>query len=397
MYNKFLYINFSSILLILSIIPNLVYATGLWGQLETNLQIDNHYGKDDIFVEQFGEFQYQDTELDSGLSYALRTGIAGIEAQFYQAYAQKKWGANKLIAGRFEQADLTGFYTIDGVAATYKKTDIDVNLYAGQRKRIELFDNISEQKYLIGIDSQFTLPFKLLDKAKLGIQHYAGGYQRLNFGLTGSVSKDLKLSADANYNGENKKLDNFLLNANSQVNWLKRSGLIGLTYETYQHLTPQVTFRERFYRLYARGRQSGLKTYAIYEYNPDQQIVLEGRKLWRDLGTSGYVTSIGLRHKRLLETRVDILLLDNERAINWFVTTEKPLTSRMLAELSGVVQWQETSLFDNKAIGLASKINYMLNREFFVNIFAEYIFHTERDDEYQLGVRLKYSFSGNNF
>jgi hypothetical protein len=111
-------------------ISSSVYATGLWGQLETNAQIDNHYGKDDIFVEQFGEFQYQDSELDSGLSYALRTGIAGIEAQFYQAYTRKKWGAYKLTAGRFEQADLTGFYALDGIAAAYEKTDVAINLYA---------------------------------------------------------------------------------------------------------------------------------------------------------------------------------------------------------------------------------------------------------------------------
>jgi len=379
----------------LSMISSSVYATGLWGQLETNAQIDNHYGKDDIFIEQFGEFQYQDSELDSGLSYALRTGIAGIEAQFYQAYTRKKWGAYKLTAGRFEQADLTGFYALDGIAAAYEKADVAINLYAGQRKRIELFDSISEQKYLVGIDSQFSLPFKWLDKAKLGMQHYAGGHQRLNFGLTGFANQNLTLSADANYDLENKKLDNFLLNASSKVNWRERSGLIGITYETYQHLTPQVTFRERFYRLYARGRQSGLKTYAIYEYNPNQQIVLEGRKLWRDFGASGYTASVGFRHKRFLETRVDVLLLDDDKAINWFVTTEKPLTSRMLAELSGVIQWQETTLLDNnKAVGLASQINYMLNRDLFINVFAEYIFHTERDDEYQLGVRLKYSFYG---
>ncbi|MDM8566377.1 hypothetical protein QUF74_12110 [Candidatus Halobeggiatoa sp. HSG11] len=392
MYN--LFINFKTILLILSIISYPIHAIGLWGKLETNAQLDNHYGKNDIFMEQFGEFQYQDAKLNNGLSYALRTGISGIEAQFYQAYTRKKWHTYQLTAGRFEQADLTGFYTLDGIGATYKKADVDVNVYAGQRKRIELFDSISEQKYLVGIDSQFSLPFNLLDKAKLGMQHYAGGQQRVNFGLTGVANQDLKWSTDANYNIENKKLDNFLFNANSKINWRERSGLVGITYETYQHLTPQITFRERFYRLYAKGRQSGLKTYAIFEYSPNQQIMLEGRKLWRDFGSSGYAASVGLRHKRLLETRVDVLLLGDEKAINWFVTTEKPLSSRMVAELSCVVQWQDTSLFDNKAVGLANQINYMLNRDLFINVRAEYVFHTEKDDEYQLGVRLKYAFYG---
>ncbi|MBE9563164.1 MAG: hypothetical protein IMF12_09920, partial [Proteobacteria bacterium] len=68
---------------------------------------------------------------------------------------------------------------------------------------------------------------------------------------------------------------------------------------------------------------------------------------------------------------------------------------RILTELSGVVQWQKTTLLDNnKAFGLASQINYMLKRDFFINIFAEYIFHTKMTNEYQLGVRLKYSFYG---
>ncbi|GEM_PF-3377164 len=385
------------LLYILNIVSNSVYAAGLWGQLETNAQIDNHYGKDDVFVEQFGEFQYEDSKWDGGLSYALRTGISGIEAQFYQAYMRQKWEAYKLTAGRFEQADLTGFYALDGVAVAYKKADLDIKLYAGQRKRVELFDSISEQGSLIGIDSQFPFSFTLLNKsiAKLGIQHYAGGQQRLNFGLTGLANQDIKLIADGSFDLENNKLDSFLFNSSSKINWQERSGLIGITYETYQPLTPQVTFRERFYRLYARGRQSGLKTYAHYEYNPNQQIMLEGRKLWRDFGESGYVASVGISHKRLLETRADVLLLDDEKAINWFVTTEKPLTSRMLAELSGVVQWQKTTLLDNnKAIGLASQINYMLKRDLFINVFAEYIFHTKMDNEYQLGVRLKYSFYG---
>ncbi|MBE9563436.1 MAG: hypothetical protein IMF12_11310, partial [Proteobacteria bacterium] len=332
---------------ILTIVLNSVYATGLWGQLETNAQIDNHYGKDDVFVEQFGEFQYQDAEFDTGLSYALRTGISDVETQFYQAYIRKKWKANKLTAGRFEQADLTGFYTLDGVAVTYKKADLDINLYAGQRKRIELFNNISEQNSLIGIDSKFSLPLNLLDKsvAKLGMQHYAGGQQRINFGLTGFANQNIKLITDASYHSE--KSNSFLLSANSKINWQEHPGLIGITYETYQHLAPQVTFRERFYRLYARGRQSGLKAYAIYKYNPNQQIMLEGRKLWRDFGDSGYVASVGISHNKSLDTRIDVLLLDEEKVINWFVTTEKPLTSRILTELSGVVQWQKTTLLDN--------------------------------------------------
>ncbi len=393
--DRFLKLIRSILLCILTIISHSGYATGLWGKLETNAQVDNHYGKDDVFMEQFGEFQYKDAKLDSGLSYALRTGITGIEAQFYQAYTRKKWESYQLTAGRFEQADLTGFYSLDGVAATYKKSDLDINLYAGQRKRIELFDSISEQKYLIGVDSNFPLSWLNKSTAKLGMQHYAGGQQRVNFGLTGFANQDIKLIADANYNLENKKLNNFLLNASSKVNWQDRSGLVGITYETYQYLTSQVTFRERFYRLYARGRQSGLKVYAHYEYNPNQQIMLEGRKLWRDFGASGYIASIGLRHKRILETRVDVLLLDDEKAVNWFVTTEKPLSSRMLAKLSGVVQWQDTSLLDNnKAIGLASQVDYMLKKDFFVNVFAEYIFHTEMNDEYQLGVRFEYAFYG---
>ncbi|MDM8568973.1 hypothetical protein QUF50_05585 [Thiotrichales bacterium HSG1] len=383
-----------SIVYLLVFISYPIYATGLWGKLETNAQIDNHYGKDDVFMEQFGEFQYQDAELDSGLSYALRTGISGIEAQFYQAYTRKKWQDYKLTAGRFEQADLTGFYTLDGIAAKYEKSDLNINLYAGQRKRIELFDTISEQNYLIGIDSNFPLYWLDKSTAKLGMQHYAGGQQRINFGLTGFANQDIKLIADADYNLDNKKLGNFLLNASSKVSWQDRSGLVGITYETYQHLTPQVTFRERFYRLYARGRQSGLKTYFHYEYSPNQQVMLEGRKLWRDFGDSGYFASAGLNYKQILETRVDILLLDDEKAINWFVTTEKPLSSRMIAEFSGVLQWQDTSLFDNKAVGLANQINYMLSRDLFVNVRAEYIFNTGRNDEYQLGVRLKYTFYG---
>ena len=382
---------------ILSIVSNSVYAIGLWGQLETNAQIDNHYGKDDIFLEQFGELNYHDSEFDGSLSYALRTGISGVEAQFYQAYLRKNLEDSpyNITAGRFEQADLTGFYALDGVAVEYKKSDLGINLYAGQRKRIELFDNISEQSLLIGVDSQFPLALSFLKEsiAKLGIQHYAGGQPRFNFGLTGFANQDLKLIADSHFDLENKKLDSFLFNASSKINWHKRAGLVGITYETYQHLKPQITFRERFYRLYARGRQAGLKTYAHYEYQPNRQIMLEGRKLWRDFGDSGYVASIGISQKQLLESRLDILTLDNEKAINWFITTEKPITSRMLAELSGIIQWQKTVLLDrNWAAGLATQINHKLKRDLFINVFAEYIFHTKMENEYQLGIRLKYSF-----
>ena len=384
----------SSLLLVCLSQPLL--ASGLWGQLETTLQADNQYSEDEAFIEQWGDVKYTSDDIETALAFGLRTGIKGMEAQLHQAYIRKNWQPYTITAGRFERADLTGFYYLDGVVLQRKINKFNVTMYAGNNRRIEYFDSKSNNS-LIGLDTQLLLPasLSLLKKTslKLGFQHLDKSVNRLNFGLTdmGNIAmlKNIKLASEGSLYLEQHKIDHFLFHASSKMTWREHAGRIGTSYETYNPLKPLLTFRERFYCLYARGRQSGFGGYVFYN-----QWKFEGRKLWRDFGDSGYAGAISLINKSW-ESRLDWINVGNERAINWFISSEKPLTSRWLGIFSGVLQCKSTELIEkNLATGLAVQLKHKFKRNIFVNFFAEYIWHTQMDNEYQIGVRLQKSFYG---
>ncbi len=366
--------------LIVYLFQSSVWAAGLWGQLETLAQADNHYNEDEAFVEQWGELRYQADGFNSGLAFALRAGIEGLEAQLHQGYLRQTWAPYTVTVGRFERADLTGFYYLDGVTLQRQTSAFNVSMYAGDNRRIEYFESESSDS-LIGMDTQFFLPLKTT--LKLGMQHYEV-VNRFNFGL-----KNFMLTTEGSW--ADKKIDHFLINTHSDVG---SQGHIGAIYETYNPLEPLISFRERFYRLYARGRQSGLSGYGFYKTAKDRQWKLEGRKLWRDFGKSGYAISVTAQ-SNTWESRLDWLNVGDERAINWFVSAEKPLTARWLGTFSGVMQQKQTELLDkNWAMGVAMQFKYMLKSDLFVSFSAEHIWQTEMDDEYQVGIRLHKGFYG---
>lgn len=378
-----------------------VQAAGWLGHLESRVQADNHYGEHDQFIQHWGEFSYEHNDnLQLGIAAAARVGIAGIEGQLQQAWLRKTWPHRKysLLAGRFEQADLSGFYALDGARLEHQREQWSWRAYAGVRRQIEYFVAQTEKPdepshALLGLETEYK--HKRLS-ARLGFEHHATNPSGDLFNLDINRQFDkLHLSTAASLDVHHHQIEHFLIRAQSAMDWAERPVHFTFSYETYQPLNPLLSFRQRFYRLYARGRQSGLSARAQYKTQKDDLWRVEGRKLWRDFGDSGYAVSIDWQsHKpQRWQSRLDCLTLADEKAINWFVALEKPLSSRHLATFSSVIQWKHSQLLKpNWATGASVNLKYKYQRDMFINFFAEYIAQTQMDNQYQLGIQIQYDF-----
>jgi len=270
----------------------------LSGQLETAVETNNSQFHAETSIEERLDLLYNDPDkgLSGGLSLALSQQSDNNEAELYQLYLQQDFNKalDRISLGRFFRADTLGYYSLDGVQYRHKANDLILNFYAGVPGRIEAFRSIDGDA-LYGFDLQ-TLP-QLIDDyevdARLGWQRLDqdGHEQRYHFGLrANSESENIKplpsaLSMSASYVVESSQWESAQLN----TRWdLEENSTLRLDYETYEPVSDELSFRDRFYSLYARGRQTQFK--AAYQFNHDYQQTwsMAARQVSREFGGSGY-------------------------------------------------------------------------------------------------------------
>ena len=387
-------------------------VAALSGRVETSLDTNNSQFHPETSLEERLDLTYSDPEkgITSGLSLALfqRPGEKGSET--YQLFIQQDFNntLDQVSLGRFFRADTLGYYSLDGVQYRHRADTIIFNFYAGVPVRIEDFRSIDGDA-LYGLELQ-TLPHQINSykvDARLGWQRLEqqGHQQRYHFGLrANSESENNKplpsaLSLSASYVEEGSQWESAQIN----TRWdLKNSSTLRLDYETYEPIEDQMSFRDRYYSLYARGRQTQFK--ASYQFKHDYQKTwsMAARQVSREFGGDGYAAMLALENRNnqglRLTTKAEQLELQTERVSSLFIDAEKTLTASLRGGFSGVLQQQEKQLVgDNNSVGIEFRLEHMFSLKTLpsglqFDVIANHIWNDRLEDEYRFLLRLGYKF-----
>ncbi len=169
------------------------------------------------------------------------------------------------------------------------------------------------------------------------------------------------------------------------------SGQLFLRGRRYEPPDDPVTFRDRYYRFYARGRPT-----KALEWSADL------RHIVRELGGDGSGGSLslewGLARGSRLEGRVEWLEADEEHARGLFAGLWHPLNSRLLLT-GGAALRSDRSLLDGDKTVLAGemKLKWMWRRDLTLSALLE-MTRVESDiedySELRFGLRLVYRLPG---
>lgn len=386
---------------LLSLLHSPYALAGVEGRLETSVEADNRLNYGSAYVEEQADFVYRDREgnLTSGFSGAVRLGDEEFDGEIYHLYLDKGVGHGlTLKAGRFERGDGSGYHTIDGAAVRGASRGISLEFYGGRPERIEDYSSASADM-VIGGDGVFTGD-KLT--GRLGYQRFNDNdvSERLMLGVRTSErwNKALTLAAAGTYLTETGGLETF--DAEIEGRPAERSLLV-LSYSLYEPDKQVESFRERFYREYATGREEEIK--AGVHYHTEQGVDAFGRvrRVSRNPENHGYGGTIGagVRSSGGTEVRgeVDTLYLEGEKAVSLYLTSSVPLAYDALIRVEMAVQRQKKrTTGENNAYGFDAEFRKMLKGNLYVSGYGMYISNSCMDDEYRAGLRVTVYLNGGN-
>ena len=402
--------NYALSLLGIMILTTTDAVAALSGRVETSIDTNNSQFHAETSLEERLDLSYSDPEkgLNSGLSLAMFQRPDEKEAELYQLFIQQDFNKSldQISLGRFFRADTLGYYSLDGIQYRHKTDSIVLSSYAGVPVRIEDFRSI-EGDALYGLELQ-TLPYQINTykvDTRLGWQRLERqeSQQRYNFGLRASAEKTellpTVLSMSASYVEESAQWESAQIN----TRWdLKKNSTLRIDYETYEPVSDELSFRDRFYSLYARGRQTQFKAAYQFKYDYQQTWSMSARQVSREFGGSGYAGMFAVEKRSneglLLTTKVEQLELQTERVSSLFIDAEKTLTASLRGGFSGVLQQQEKQLTgDNNSIGIEFRLEHMLGLQAMpsglqFDVIANHIWNDRIEDEYRFLLRLSHKF-----
>lgn len=375
------------------------------GRLESTLRVDNRLNYGVAQFEEWGDFLYKEPSngVTSGLSLAARLSDGEWDSHIHQLYIEKDVESSfTLKAGRFERADGSGYYTLDGGSLRKKAGRFSADFYGGVPRRIEDYRSV-EGKSLIGLDTVFAngTEGESTLEGRLGYQRFEdeNAVQRVNWGLRVSSPPmgpySLGLSAGGSYIPDGGLNENLLVEVKGGI---EGGSGVSVSYELYEPEINRLSFRDRFYSLYASGKEEVLKG-RLY-YTPTREIALygEGRRIDHESGTIGYGGIAGASFKKAdggsLEGEISNLYLNGERALSLFVSSTTNLTAFTVLRLGGGWQIQQKrTTGENQGLGLEAEVKSMLKGNLFASAYAMRIWNSRMDDEYRGMVRLTYTFN----
>jgi len=376
---------------------------GVVGRFDSRVQVDNRYVDDELMLEQRGEITLNNRPQGTrmGLSFALRQRDEEGAAQIYRLFAEKWFPSSgtRLTLGRTERSDSLGFYTLDGVMLDWSAKRLGLHLYAGIPGHIDDYRSI-EGGSLHGIELQFRPadPERFLRHARLGWQRFRDGADsdRLSWGLTAGTRNEVAYRFSGVYAVQEARLEEaagqIRGDAGRKIGWQ-------IAGQIYQPRRPWLTFRERYYALYALGRQSVVRGALHYRPRDRTEWSLDGRHVAREQGDSGYGLSGGVRvwggsgWRR--ELRLTLLRLGDEVTGGAWFQLRKPLGSRSRVRLSTALQYQEKALYGvDRSAGAELDLERMVRADLYLSLFASYLRNSRLEDEYRAGARLTWYLDG---
>lgn len=375
---------------------------GYSGFSEITLKTGNTSSADnDTTLEQWNEIIYTDlnTQKEIGTQFSFKVGKENsFDGEIYQLYLKQPFNSKTLIVGRFDQIDARGYYTLDGFSLKPSNAE-DWWFYMGSPKRIDAYEGV-DGGWLIGAEKRSTKKKSATQKQllRVGFQQQwdgsAGSY--LNLGFTQLDSKPekfglVRLDLSGGLRLDETSLENFIAKAEFD---LEQQGRFYLSYDHYRPPEESMSFHDRFYQSYTLEKQSVLRADWHKRLNLQTTLNLQARQVWHEKASNGQSVALGLRYKPLkkdwkAELHTDVLQMGDDQSRTLYAKFNRPLSSVLTLELEGMTQQKETFLTgDDTSQGIAFRFKKMLKKNLQLETYGEYINHSDRDNEYQLGVRL---------
>lgn len=235
----------------------------------------------------------------------------------------------------------------------------------------------------------------------IGLQHEEdqGAADRLHLGAAGRREevigfREARIALDGLFRLDDAGVERLSATLDGGIDERDR---VYLRYEHYQPDREAISFRDRFYELYARGMQSLLRA-GWARTEAQSNWLTEARLLKREGRDPGF----GIALERTgpwsegtsLQVRFDAVSFNDESAVSVYGTLGRPLSAQWLLSVGAVAQRHSTLLLgDNDTVGAEFRLKRMLAADLFVDLFGEHLFHSQLEDEYVGGVRLTWLFS----
>jgi len=372
------------------------------GRFDSRVQLDNRYFDDRLMLEQRGEITLQNgsQRMRMGISFAVRRRDDRGEVRLNRLFVGKRFPATgtTLTVGRTERSDSLGFYTLDGVVLDWSREKVSLHFHAGIPNRIDDYRSVSG-KALYGVGLRFHPGAAgVLRRARLGWQHYRDetGSDRLSWGVTARGKRPVEYLFTGVYVLQEARLEEVSGVARGMAG---RKGTWQLSGQIWQPRRPWLTFRERYYFLYALGRQSLLR--GDFHYRPREGVVwsLGGRYVAREQGDAGYGLSGGNERRGASgwrrEYRFTLLQLGDDVTIGGWSRFARPLGSRRRVTLRTALQYREKALYGvDRGAGIELDLEQMVRADLYFSLFGSYLWNSRQDDEYRAGARLTWYLDG---
>ena len=399
---------------------------GVSGNLEMLTERDDRLFQNKSRNEQHLNLAYQDPELElrGALSLSLSQREDQNENSLSQLYLEKHLNKRRslLKLGRMQRSDASGFYILDGLMLKQSNNTTGLTLYAGKPSRIDYFRSI-EGKAIYGVDLRATLsrfdhykvdsnigwqrlePSNSLGRINI---HSRGVYSQSANSVTSRHETPPLFSPSAfafsgSYLLEENHWESIQLSAYRDIALQEETSMrFRAHYEIFTPNEEVITFKDRFYSLYARGYQSQFKAGFQVHSQHTPTYAISGYKVVNKWGDNGYGMSANFEYRGTkgwqCKTQVDRLMLPSEYMNSLYLETRKTLTSMLRGNLSVVLQQQHKRLTgDNQSKGLEARLERRVKFKTLPNALwfaAEgyYIQNTRLNNETRLSLRLNYPF-----
>jgi hypothetical protein len=389
---------------------------GISGESETRFLVDrSRYGEAETSLAQWTSVYYQDLggDLRMGLQFAVSAGEGESYGRLYQSYLRtgNALETPELTLGRFESVDGSGFITLDGLALAQRAAMLGWRLYLGKPRKIENYLQESAD-FLMGVTAQKELESfrQALDlnrlRLNLGLEHRwsEAGTTRLHGGLSGAgrLSEERSGLVDFQMGGDlNLQAHTWQRTTLDLLFEMDKSGQLRLGYYYYRPDAEADSFRERFHGIYDMDRESIMKLVWYMPKLGSKVLQLEVFGTGQQQGRGGQGMAAELIypaiHGQFVGGRVDYLEYGDDYVVSAYLSCRQPLGTFSRFEIEGVYQQNRTRLSGkNNLWGMALSFDLRLRSKLFFGLNAEWLDPSERENEYRLGLSLRYDFYQSN-
>lgn len=402
-----------AVLASLALCPGLATALNVSASLETKFQVDNRFTETPTFLgELWGDARLisiqQDWQLKVSAAHRFSSLSHDTRGKLFQGFIEKHFDRldSHLRLGRFQRADVAGFYLVDGVQFDYRLNGWFWQFYGGSPHRIDHVQSIDGDS-IFGVDGlyQRTLDWRW-QGLKLTSLTFRTAFQqfrdsrtsrRLNGGIdvTGELAgRAYQTGLNATYRFDRERFEDVYFNFRVDLTETLR---FRSNYEYYRPRSPFPTFRERFVSAFTLGEQSLFRAELHRRPGTGIHYYLGGQRATKADGEDGFGLRIGadaaLPWELTFNALYDFLELGRERAHSLYGGFAQLVNSRLEWHLNGALRKEDKLLYGvNWARGAEVGGRYLIDYSKVLILSLSYIANSRRRDDYVGTVRFVYYF-----